>query len=94
MRLRPPPNVALSRQGPFDRVRKAYTYAGKLTWQAASAHRIDASFFGDPARGNFGTQRNSALLQDDLARFSNLEYGGHNQAVTYSGVVSSSITIG
>ena len=55
------------------------TYSAKATWQLANAHRIDASFFGDPSRGDNGPQRTSALLVNDTASFSSLTYGGHNQ---------------
>ena len=39
-----------------------WSYSAKATWQAASAHRVDASFFGDPSNGDMGPQRTSSLL--------------------------------
>ena len=63
-------------------------YSAKGTYQLASAHRIDASFFGDPAKGDMGAQRTSSLTVDDTSSFSELEYGGHNQTVRYDGIIS------
>ena len=62
-------------------------YSTKGTWQIANAHRIDASFFGDPSKGDNGPQRASSLLVEDTSSFSSLDYGGHNQTVRYSGVL-------
>ena len=54
----------------------------------ASGHRLDASFFGDPAVGDNGPQRYTALLRTDTSGFSKLDkYGGHNQTVRYAGAV-------
>ena len=51
-----------------------------------AAHRLDASFFGDPGNGPAGPQRRTALLRTDTAGFSELDnFGGHNQTVRYSG---------
>jgi outer membrane receptor protein involved in Fe transport len=74
--------------GHVDRVRDNLTYSAKATWQLANAHRIDASFFGDPSRGLNGPQRTSALLVDNTDSFSSLTYGGHNQTIRYNGVLS------
>ena len=50
------------------------SYAAKGTWQVTSSHRFDASFFGDPAKGDMGPQRSSALLTvDDTSSFSEIE---------------------
>jgi len=77
------PLVAL---GDVDRDRRILNYAAKATWQVTSAHRLNASFFGDPATGAMGPQRSSALLNQTTAGYSSLEYGGHNQTVHYDGV--------
>ena len=44
------------------------SYSAKATWQLASGHRIDASFFGDPAKGDMGPQRASAPRRDRTPR--------------------------
>ena len=71
--------------GDVDRVRNTMTYSAKVTWQVNRDHRIDASFFGDPSKGDNGPQRASALLVTDTSSFSSLNYGGHNQTVRYNG---------
>ena len=86
-----PDGFPLVGSGPQERKRRIYSYAGKLTYQAAAAHRIDASFFGDPSEGLNGLQRASGLLAEDLApRISALDtYGAHNQVVKYDAILSS-----
>jgi outer membrane receptor protein involved in Fe transport len=75
--------------GTVDRDRTIVSYAGKGTWQLANQHRIDASFFGDPARGNNGPQRIGALLRSTTSAFSQIDrFGGHNQIVKYDGALS------
>jgi outer membrane receptor protein involved in Fe transport len=83
--LHAPEGFPLDTMGDIDRVRTTKTYAAKGTWQITPGQRIDASFFGDPSTGDMGPQRLSALLVTDTSSFSSLEYGGHNQAVRYSG---------
>jgi outer membrane receptor protein involved in Fe transport len=85
--LHAPAGFPLEVLGDVDQVRKIQTYSLKGTWQINSQHRIDASFFGDPATGDLGPQRLSALLVTDTSSFSSLKYGGHNQALAYHGVV-------
>ena len=80
--------LSLLTLGHVDRVRDNLTYSAKATWQLANAHRIDASFFGDPSRGLNGPQRTSALLVNNTDSFSSLTYGGHNQTIRYNGVLS------
>ena len=82
-----PSAAPLSGLGDVDRERRIFNYAAKGTFQLAG-HRIDASFFGDPAEGDMGPQRAAALLRTDTAGFSELTYGGHNQTVRYEGVLS------
>src|SRR5207245_5581726 len=72
----------------FDQKRRNVSYSAKGTWQLASGHRIDASFFGDPSKGLMGPQRISSLTVNNTASFSELTYGGHNQTVRYDGVMS------
>ena len=83
-----PQGFPLLTLGGVDRVRDNLTYSAKATWQLANAHRIDASFFGDPSRGLNGPQRTSALLVNNTDSFSSLTYGGHNQTIRYNGVLS------
>jgi hypothetical protein len=76
-------------QGDIDRKRQITSYSAKATYQLATNHRIDASFFGDPATGDNGPQRTSALLAQDTSQYSRLDkYGGNNQTVRYDGVFS------
>jgi hypothetical protein len=84
--------------GAFDRKRTIQAYAGKLTAQMQSNHRLDFSFFGDPASGD-GLQRFSEVRRlaypgapgtaAPEGGFSELEYGTHNQAARYDGVFGS-----
>jgi hypothetical protein len=84
-----PPNFPLASLGGVDRHRRVINYAAKGTWQIESSHRLDASFFGDPAHGANGPQRPDALLRTTTSGFSALDqYGGHNQTVHYSGAVN------
>jgi hypothetical protein len=85
-----PASFPLSALGEVNRDRRVYSYAGKVTYQLSVSHRIDASFFGDPAMGPNGPQRTSALLGQDTASFSRLDrYGGNNQTVKYDGILRS-----
>jgi hypothetical protein len=83
-----PDGFPLQALGSVDRDRRLTNYAVKGTWQATPRHRVDASFFGDPASGATGPQRSSALLNQATSGYSSLEYGGHNQTVRYSGVLN------
>jgi hypothetical protein len=85
-----PPGFPLLSQFPsgLDRDRRTLSYSAKATVALSSAHRIDASFFGDPSTGSMGPQRGSALLNNNTAGFSSIDYGGHNQTVRYDGVLS------
>ncbi len=86
-----PDGFPLRDLGDVSQDRRIVAYAAKGTWQAAPGHRIDASFFGDPATGKNGPQRYQALLRTDTSGFSELDqYGGHNQTVKYEGAVKSS----
>jgi hypothetical protein len=83
-----PQGFPLLSLGDVDRDRRITNYAAKATWQGTSAHRVDASFFGDPATGAMGPQRTSSLLKQTTSGYSSLEYGGHNQTVHYDGVLT------
>ena len=83
-----PKGFPLASLGEVDRVRKTYSYAGKLTWQMGSNHRFDASAFGDPATADNGPQTATALVASTLTRFSALKYGGHSQSLRYDGIMT------
>jgi Carboxypeptidase regulatory-like domain/TonB dependent receptor-like, beta-barrel/TonB-dependent Receptor Plug Domain len=83
-----PTGFPLASLGEVDRVRKTYSYAGKLSWQANSNHRFDASFFGDPAKADNAPQRAVSLAANAATRFSSLEYGGHSQSLRYDGIIT------
>jgi hypothetical protein len=86
-----PEGFPLRAAGDQLRERNIVAYSTKATWIAGPGHRINASFFGDPGWGPVGPQRRSALLRTDLSGFSKLEnFGGHNQAVRYDGILSPS----
>ncbi len=83
-----PDGFPLQSLGAVSQDRRITPYAAKATWQATPTQRIDASFFGDPAHGDNGPQRYTALLNPDTSAFSRLDtYGGHNQAVKYEGSI-------
>jgi Carboxypeptidase regulatory-like domain/TonB dependent receptor-like, beta-barrel len=84
-----PEGFPLRSLGDVNQDRRLIPYAAKGTWQITTAHRIDASFFGDPAKGDNGPQRYTALLGNDTSGFSTLDkYGGHNQTVRYEGALN------
>jgi outer membrane receptor protein involved in Fe transport len=84
-----PEEFPLRELGDTNRDRRITSYAAKATWQVTPSHRLDASFFGDPAHGDMGPQRTTALLRTTTSGFSELDkYGGHNQTVRYDGVLS------
>jgi len=84
-----PDGFPLQSLGSVAQDRRIVPYAAKATYQFTSTQRIDASFFGDPAKGLNGPQRYSALLGTDTSAFSKLDYGGHNQSVKYEGALTS-----
>lgn len=81
-----PEGFPLESLGRVARDRNLLSYSAKGTWEVNPGHRIDASFFGDPSKGEMGPQRTSSLNRTDTAAFSEIEYGGHNQTVRYDGV--------
>jgi hypothetical protein len=93
---RAPKGFPLESLGEVDRVRFSNSYAGKLSLQGGTNHRVDFSAFGDPSKGKNGPQRaaartGNALLADNTARFSELtKYGTHSQTGRYDGILSSS----
>ncbi len=85
-----PPSFPLASLGEVERVRKIYSYAGKLSWQLNSNHRFDFSAFGDPSKGENGPQRANALLAALPTRFSSMTYGGDQQSLRYDGIITRS----
>ena len=84
-----PAGFPLESLGFVERKRSNMNYSAKATWQIASSHRLDASFFGDPSKGELGPQRLSALTAQTTSRYSSIEkFGGNNQTVRYDGVLS------
>jgi outer membrane receptor protein involved in Fe transport len=84
-----PEGFPLRSLGDVAQDRRIVAYAAKGTWQMAAGHHLDASFFGDPAMGDNGPQRYTALLGTDTSAFSKLDkYGGHNQTVRYEGAIT------
>jgi hypothetical protein len=83
-----PKGFPLESLGEVTQKRHTTSYAGKLTWQQTTAHRIDFSVFGDPSKGENGPQRVESLLAVNTARFSELEkYGTHSQTGRYDGIL-------
>jgi hypothetical protein len=82
-----PAGFPLERLGEVTRKRRIVSYAGKLSWQPRPTHNVNLSVFGDPAKGEMGAQRHTALTRTDTTGFSELRYGGHNQTLRYDGVV-------
>jgi hypothetical protein len=84
-----PPGFPLAALGDVPVKRRILSYSAKGTYQLSTKHRFDVSFFGDPSHGENGPQRSSALTGATTAGFSELKsYGGNNQTVRYSGVLS------
>ena len=89
-----PEGFPLESLGFVERKRSNMNYSAKATWQIASSHRLDASFFGDPSKGDLGPQRLSALTVNNTDSFSELEkFGGNNQTLRYDGVISPTFLI-
>jgi hypothetical protein len=80
-------NLPLAGQN-FDRKRHAYSYAGKLSYQLSPNHHLDFTAFGDPSKGDLGPQSAATLRGNNTDAFSALDYGTHNQAVKYDGILS------
>jgi len=85
-----PAGFPLESLGEVDRKRHINSYSGKLSGQLGNGHRLDASFFGDPAKGDMGPQRLSSLVRTTTGAYSELNYGGHNQTLKYDGVLKPS----
>ena len=62
-----------STQDGYDRKRRNVSYSFKGTGQLSSAHRINASFFGDPSHGDMGPQRSRHCASSSTSSFSELD---------------------
>jgi hypothetical protein len=88
-KLRAPEGFPLESLGTVEQKRRIYSYAGKLTYQPTTNHRVDLSAYGDPAKGEMGPQRLGSLILADRTGFSELKkYGGHQQVVKYDGILT------
>jgi hypothetical protein len=73
----------------LERKRTANNYAAKLSWMVSPKHQLELTFFGDPAEGRRGPQRNSAARFTDFATGggqSRISYGAHNQSLKWNAV--------
>lgn len=87
--LKAPEGFPLESLGFVDQKRSNINYSAKATWQLASSHRLDASFFGDPSKGDLGPQRVSAMTVTNTDSFSTLDkFGGNNQTLRYDGILT------
>jgi len=85
-----PEGFPLRDLGDVDRTRQFVSYAAKVTFHMSPNHRLDASFFGDPATSDTAPQKDFGddLLANSTATFSRLEFGGDQQIVKYQGILS------
>ncbi len=73
----------------LERKRSADNYAVKFTWQANPKHQIELTFFGDPATGDRGFQRDNSPRFTDFdtgGGQSRIEYGSNNGSLKWSAV--------
>jgi hypothetical protein len=73
----------------LERKRTADNYALKLSWRASEKQQLELTFFGDPATGAQGFQRDIAPLYTDFASGggqSRIEYGSNNGTLKWNGV--------
>ena len=75
----------------IDRTRRADNYALKLSWHATPSHQVELTFFGDPATGGAGPQRDTAPEFSDFAKGggeSRIRFGSNNQSLKWNAVFS------
>ena len=73
----------------LERKRTASNYALKFNWQVSPKHQLELSFFGDPADGKSGPQRDNAPRFTDFSSgggASEIKFGSDNQALKWSAV--------
>ncbi|OLE67750.1 MAG: hypothetical protein AUG09_00890 [Acidobacteria bacterium 13_1_20CM_2_68_7] len=75
----------------LDRKRTASNYALKFNWMVSPKHQVELSFFGDPAEGPSGPQRDNAPRFGDFdtgGGYSKIKFGSDNQALKWNAVFS------
>src|SRR4029077_6993855 len=73
----------------LDRKRTADNYALKFNWMVSPKHQVELSFFGDPATGPSGPQRDNAPRYTDFdsgGGYSKIRFGSDNQALKWNAV--------
>ncbi len=73
----------------LDRKRTANNYALKFNWMVSPKHQVELSFFGDPATGPSGPQRDNAPRYGDFDQgggYSKIRFGSDNQALKWNAV--------
>ena len=73
----------------LERQRTANNYALKFNWQVSPKHQLELSFFGDPADGKNGPQRDNAPRFTDFnsgGGYSSIKFGSDNQALKWNAV--------
>jgi hypothetical protein len=71
----------------LDRKRTADNYALKFNWMVSPKHQVELSFFGDPATGPNGPQRDNAPRFTDFdsgGGYSKIRFGSDNQALKWN----------
>ncbi len=82
------PGFPLSELGGVERERKSTSYAAKATVTLGPEHRVDASFFGDPATSPTGPQSATAMLSTTTGAFDALSYATNGQTLHYQGILT------
>jgi hypothetical protein len=75
----------------LDRRRQADNYAAKFSFQATSNQNLELTFFGDPATGAMGAQRDNAALFQDFdtgGGESRIRFGSNNATLKYNAVIT------
>jgi len=75
----------------INRQRRADNYAAKFSWAVSPRHQLELTFFGDPAEGERGPQRDNALLFNDATSGggeSRIKFGSNNQTLKWNAVFS------
>jgi outer membrane receptor for ferrienterochelin and colicin len=73
----------------LERQRTANNYALKFNWQVSPKHQVELSFFGDPADGKSGPQRDNSPRFTDFnagGGYSEIKFGSDNQALKWNAV--------
>jgi hypothetical protein len=82
-----PDGFPLRAMGGVDRDRWITPYAAKATLDWSNSHRVDASFFGDPASSDAGPQSPATMVFNTTSAFSALSFGSEIQTLRYQGIL-------